>query len=150
MPRYHLQLIFCLMLMGLALTPLRGQMYTDAAGLRGGTSATLSYKKFVSAPLALEAIVGAYDYDFFGVAVLLQTHKELGRRLQWYWGVGPAATFRRDFNALGVMGALGLDLSFEAVPIDITLDWTPRVRIKEGSRWFFASAGVGLRYIIQY
>ncbi len=130
---------------------LKAQHYSDAAGLRGGTGATLSYKKFVSHPIAFEAIVGSYDYDFFGASILFQKHEDIGlRRMQWYWGVGPYLTAASNFSAWGIMGALGFDLSFEAIPIDITLDWTPRLRLKSGGRLFVRSAGVGLRYIIEY
>ena len=129
----------------------QAQYYTDAAGLRGGTGATITYKKFVSAPVAFEAILGSYDYDFFGVSLLFEKHEDIGvRRAQWYWGVGPYLTTARDFSAWGIMGALGLDASFESIPLNITIDWTPRLRLKDGGVAFLRSAGVGLRYIIQY
>ena len=131
--------------------PIEAQYYTDAAGLRGGTGATMSYKKFVSSPIAFEAIVGSYDYDYFGLSVLFEKHEETGmNRVQWYWGVGPYLTTARNFSSWGAMGALGIDLSFESIPINLTLDWTPRIRFKSGGRLFLRSAGVGLRYIIQY
>ncbi len=106
----------------------------------------------MSGTLALEAIVGSFDYDFFGSSILLEKHTEMNLgRLQWYWGVGPYITFGKDFTGFGAMGALGLDLSFEAIPIEISVDWTPRLRLAGASGRFFAdSAGVGLRYIIEY
>ncbi|NND07066.1 MAG: hypothetical protein HKN87_11870 [Saprospiraceae bacterium] len=130
----------------------KAQYYDAAAGLRGGTGATVSYKKFVSHSLALEAMLGSFDYDFFGSAVLLEKHTDIDLgRVQWYWGVGPYITFARDFTGLGAMGALGLDLSFESIPLQISLDWTPRLRLAGASgRFFVDSAGVGLRYIIEY
>jgi hypothetical protein len=132
--------------------PVEAQPYNQAAGLRGGTGANLTYKKFVSYKLALEAIVGSFDYDYFGTSILLQKHTDanLGT-LQWYWGVGPYVTFASDFTAIGAMGALGLDLSFQAIPIQLSLDWTPRLRLAGASgRFIVDSAGVGLRYIIDY
>ncbi len=146
-----IRLIVPLLLLGFSYNLVQAQYYRDAAGLRGGTGATISYKKFLSDPIALEAILGSYDYDFFGVSVLLQKHEDIGvRRVQWYWGVGPYLTTARNFSAWGIMGALGLDASFESIPINITVDWTPRLRLKSGGRAFLRSAGVGLRYIIAY
>jgi len=127
------------------------QPYQSALGLRGGTGATVTYKKFISEPIAFEAIVGSYDYEFFGLSVLFEKHKDIGvRRVQWYWGVGPFLTTARDFSAWGIMGALGLDASFESIPLNFTIDWTPRLRLKSGGSAFLGSVGVGLRYIIQY
>lgn len=128
------------------------QYYNAAAGIRGGTGATVSYKKFVSRPLALEVMLGSFDYNFFGSSILLEKHTDIDLgRVQWYWGIGPYITFGRDFTGLGAMGALGLDLSFESIPIEISLDWTPRLRLAGASgRFFVDSAGVGLRYIIEY
>ena len=128
------------------------QHYQSALGLRGGTGANVSYKKFVSRPLAIEAILGSFDYDYFGSSILLEKHTDIDLgRVQWYWGLGPYITFARDFTGFGAMGALGLDLSFESIPIEISLDWTPRLRLAGASAGLFAdSAGVGLRYIIEY
>ena len=129
-----------------------GQLYDHALGLRGGVGATVTYKKFVSEPLAFEAILGLYDYDYFGLGLLLEKHKYVGdlNRLLWYWGVGPYVTFGDNFTGVGVSGALGLDLSFEAIPIDITLDWLPRLRLVGGGRFLPSGGGIGIRYIIDY
>lgn len=128
------------------------QMYDSAAGLRGGTGATISYKKFLGRAIAFEGILGSYDYDFFGASILIEkyTDANLGR-VQWYWGVGPYLTFHRDFTAFGAMGALGVDFSFASIPIEISVDWTPRLRLAGAdAKLFTKSAGVGIRYIIAY
>ncbi len=134
------------------MTGAQAQLYDQALGLRGGVGATVTYKKFVSEPIAFEAILGLYDYDYFGLGLLLQKHKFVGdlNRLLWYWGVGPYVTFGDNFTGVGVSGALGLDLSFEAIPIDITLDWLPRIRLVGGGRFLPSGGGVGIRYIIDY
>lgn len=132
--------------------PVYSQMYRSAAGLRGGTGATVSYKHFIGREVAFEGILGSFDYDYFGASILFEKHTDanLGR-LQWYWGLGPYLTFSKAFTAFGAQGALGAEYSFEAIPIDISLDWTPRLRISGApSRLFTRSAGVGIRYIIDY
>ncbi len=128
------------------------QYYDSAAGLRGGTGATISYKKFLGQTIALEAIVGSFDYDYFGTGILIEKHADLGvGRVQWYWGVGPYLTFAKDFTGFGALGALGLDYALESIPLQFSLDWTPRLRIAGASGKFFnRSAGVGIRYIISY
>jgi len=147
------KLLTCFVVLCLAYTtPLIGQNYESAAGIRGGTGATVSYKNFLGRTLAMEAILGSFDYDYFGTAILLEKHIDanLGR-LQWYWGLGPYLTFASDFTGFGAMGALGADLSFGSLPINISLDWTPRFRLSGAkAKLFGASAGVGIRYIINY
>jgi len=134
------------------ITPAVAQNYESAAGIRGGTGATISYKNFLGQTLAMEGILGSFDYDFFGTAILLEKHIDanLGR-LQWYWGLGPYLTFAKNFTGFGAMGALGADISFGSLPINISLDWTPRFRLSGAkAKLFGASAGVGIRYIINY
>ncbi len=147
-------IIILLWLMSLGATlQLSAQMYDQAFGLRGGTSATLSYKNFLGREVALEAIVGSFDYDFFGASILFQkyTDANLGR-LQWYWGLGPYFEFRSEKTGFGGMGALGAEYSFSSIPIGISVDWTPRLRLAGGGSGNLVtrSAGVGLRYIISY
>jgi hypothetical protein len=132
--------------------PSYGQMYRTAAGLRGGTGATVSYKHFLGREVAFEGILGSFDYDYFGVSLLFQKHSDanLGR-LQWYWGLGPYLTFSKAFTAFGAMGAVGAEYSFSSIPIDISLDWTPRFRLSGApSKLFTRTVGVGIRYIIEY
>ncbi len=152
MMRYLLQLILAAGILFSFNSDLHAQFYDQAAGLRGGTGATVSYKKFLSIPLALEVIVGSFDYDYFGAGVLIEKHTEMNlSRFQWYWGVGPYINFASDFTAFGALGALGIDFSFESIPIQISADWTPRLRIAgEDGKLFLNSAGVGIRYIIEY
>lgn len=145
-------LISMILLSSLWVLPAYGQMYRSAAGLRGGTGATISYKHFMGRRVAFEGIIGSFDYDYFGAGILLEKHTDanLGR-LQWYWGLGPYLTFSKDFTAFGALGALGAEYSFASIPIGISLDWTPRFRLSGApAKLFTRSAGVGIRYIIDY
>ena len=149
-PLFRLCLVFCTLFF--LQSKVHAQFYDQAAGLRGGTGATVTYKKFLSDPLALEIIVGSFDYDYFGAGVLIEKHTEMNfSRLQWYWGLGPYINFSSDFTAFGAIGALGLDFSFESIPIQISVDWTPRIRLAGAdAKLIVKRAGVGIRYIISY
>jgi hypothetical protein len=51
-------------------------------------------------------------------------------RLTWYWGFGGSYTtwdfgVSDNYYELGVSGVLGLDYSFDDIPLNISLDWAP-------------------------
>lgn len=127
------------------------QNYNQAIGLRGGVGATVTYKKFFNEQFAMELLAGRYDFDFWGVSGMVLYHQELSQngRLLWYFGGGPYWLPRDGDNAFGVAGALGLDYSFESVPINLTLDWLPQLQFKGGG-FLFSGGGLGIRYILNY
>ena len=133
--------------------PLLSQPYNQALGLRGGIGATVTYKKFISTPLAIEGILGLYDYDYFGIGALFEKHTNVGNsdRFYWYWALGAYTSLGNEFSSLGITGGLGLDFSFESIPINISVDFLPRIRLFGDGRFTpTPSGGVGLRYIIDY
>lgn len=127
------------------------QNYNDAFGLRGGTGASITYKKFFGEHIAMELLGGRYDFDNWGVSGMVLFHQELSNngRLLWYWGAGPYWLPREGVNAFGLAGAIGLDFSFESVPINLTLDFIPQLQFKGGG-FLYSGGGLGIRYILNY
>lgn len=73
-------------------------------------------------------------YDFI--------HKPLGgEAFSWYAGVGASALIG-DFFLLGATAEIGLEYSFNTVPIVIGLDWRPTFWIIEETQ--FGADGFGL------
>lgn len=127
------------------------QNYNHAFGIRGGVGATLTYKKFFGEHIAMELLAGRYNFDNWGASGMVLYHQELSKngRLLWYVGGGPYVQPREGVNAFGLAGAIGLDLYFDSVPINLTLDFLPQLQFKGGG-FLHSGGGLGLRYIIDY
>ncbi|WNJ21093.1 hypothetical protein [Pontibacter sp. G13] len=139
--------ILTLVFLGVALTAqqAQAQYYKSAIGLRFGYPTSASFKTFITGPVALEANVGvrgvSSSYRWIQVGGLLEWHKdlELGEfsvdGLEWYVGGGAGAvfwTYFNDFNisnysstSLVVMGVLGLQYTFQDIPVTLSTDWAP-------------------------
>ena len=83
---------------------------------------------------------GKYYYDYaYGYAGFLIHGDYLNTRapliragifnLPWYWGAGLDLGVGSGSAAFAVHGNLGLAMEFRPLPIDIFLEWTPRVWI---------------------
>lgn len=153
---------------------LSGQDYQSAVGLRLGSPVSLSYKTFLGGePNALEAFVsyrtrtfanfGIEDYRWtsIGLGAAYQIHDEIDAvdGLYWYYGFGASVYFWSYNNdiffedesttSFGLQGYLGLDYTFENVPISLTLDWVPTYFINGYVDGFGADYGaLSVRYTI--
>lgn len=64
----------------------------------------------------------------------------------WYVGAGPSLYLNDPF-ALGAAGELGIDYRFEEVPISLSVDWRPTLRIVEDTDMLFGLFGLNIRYV---
>lgn len=115
------------------------QDYNSAIGLRFGYPTSISYKKFISEPGAIEVFAGFRSfafYNWFNIGGLYQHHWQLpsiADGLSWYAGGGASVFFWNyddgfvgDGNtSIGILGTIGLDYKFEDAPVNISLDWLP-------------------------
>ncbi len=142
-----------------------GQNYNSAIGARLGYPLALSYKKFISESGAIE-LYGAYrgysGYSWFSINGAYQVHKDFPgvENLQWYLGGGAGVyfwnfgnTFINDDYAttrIALQGYLGLEYTFDEVPLSISADWIPTIFLNDGFGDRFGSgfAGLGVRYVI--
>ncbi len=139
------------------------QVYNSAIGARLGYPLSLSYKTFISNESALEGYVGFrnwpnYRWVSVNGAYLLHFPIEEVPNLQWYVGGGGGLYFwnykvfgsERDSQVgLGVQAYLGIDYTFEEVPLNLTIDWIPTVFLSGYRTGFGATYGnVGVRYVM--
>jgi hypothetical protein len=141
--------------------------YKSAAGLRVGayTYANLSYKTFISQAGALEVVAG---FGGYGRGILLNSYTRLGGALLYqhhfdipnlnvsglkaYIGGGGLAGINlyrfgtNIFELGGVVGA-GLDYKFEELPLNISIDFYPGLRILPDIR-LISFGGISVRYTI--
>jgi hypothetical protein len=87
---------------------------------------------------------------------LYEIHKKIEgvNGLRWYYGPGVHVSFYdkgsyNGSNNLGVDGVLGLDLTFDGFPINLSLDWQPSFDFGEGAGFVSGFGGLSIRYFIK-
>jgi len=141
----------------------QAQSWEKAIGLRLGFPNSITYKQFISEDAAIEGIFGTRNEDgvrSINLSAAYQIHKSLiddnFGELRWYYGGGGTLIFF-NFNdnssqsggtSLGIQGYLGADYTFEGVPINLSLDWTPTFLFTGFGDGFGGDfGGVAIRYI---
>ena len=69
-----------------------------------------------------------------------------GEAFHWYAGVG-AFTVLDSYFQLGITGEIGLQYTFNGVPISISADWRPYFRIVEDTNFWAGGFGLNVRYV---
>lgn len=144
--------LFCTALM------VNAQDYKVGLGLRGGVSQGLTLKYFVSEQNAIEGILTTRWHGTL-LTGLYETHKDLNAiPLRWYYGYGAHLGFWEGFDehpwfddnkthlTLGVDGILGIEYTFDDLPINISLDWKPFFEFVGYSGFQGDSGAFSLRY----
>lgn len=137
------------LLLGFAMfttTKSTAQAYFDqAVGLRAGSGiiGAVTYKKYVNASDAIEAIVGLND-GLINVGGAYQRHFPITDGFDWYLGGGASLRISDGNIGIGIEGYLGIQYVFDDIPLNLTLDWVPSV---VGGNFAATSANLGIRYI---
>lgn len=139
------------------------QVYKSAIGARLGYPLSASYKTFISNSSALEGYVGfrgysAYRWISINGAYLIHRPIEGVTNLQWYFGGGAGVyfyTYDTGFfepgssTSFGLQGYIGLDYTFEDLPLNLTVDWIPTIFLNGFNNGFGGSYGsLGVRYVL--
>ena len=121
-----------------------GGGYKTALGIRLGSSVPaikngVTLKHF----FGNKAIEGILSFgDGTALCGLYEIHRPLGiSSLQWLIGAGGYVGFSSGAKSFGAAGIIGLDYKFEAIPLNVTLDWKPELNLV--SRIGFEASGVG-------
>jgi hypothetical protein len=135
------------------------QNYNNAVGVRLGWGFGGTIKHFFDDSKAVEGIVqfGGIYSRYAQITGLFQIHKPLddvAPGLQWYFGGGGFVGFfsgvysGRDVR-IGIAGNIGLDYTFEDIPLNLSLDWVPGIAIVGFGTGFGAgtAGGLAVRYI---
>jgi hypothetical protein len=119
---------FILVLSILVMSIAAQAQYSSAVGLRLGYPGAVSYKKFLNDANAVELMAGLY-YGDLSVGALYEIHKDLNvDNLRWYYGAGAQVSFYKGIKsgvAVGLSGTLGLDYSFDDLPLNLSIDIVP-------------------------
>jgi len=141
----------------------QAQSWEKAIGLRLGFPNSITYKQFISEDAAIEGIFGTRNEDgvrSINLSAAYQIHKPIlddnFGELRWYYGGGGTLVFFNfDDNStlsggtsIGIQGYLGVDYTFNDVPINLSLDWTPNFLFTGFGNGFGGDfGGVAVRYV---
>lgn len=147
---------------------INAQDYKTAIGGRLGYPLSASIKHFINESHALEANVGTRGFRshrWTNISAAYQIHKsfntnELPDNLKWYYGFGASVYFwswtndysyyRDEYSSssVGVQGYIGLDYTFDELPLNLTLDWVPSFFVNGFGNGLGAGYGsLGVRYV---
>ena len=133
------------------------QYYNSAIGVRLGNASGITGKVLFGNKFYLEGIFTArWDgFNITGLAEIVQPFPDTPG-LSWYYGFGANLGFwddpgdsssDTDLN-LGADFVLGMEYTFEDVPINLSIDWKPYFIIITNPRFEFDEFALSVRYTI--
>ncbi|GAA5224692.1 hypothetical protein GCM10025777_53230 [Membranihabitans marinus] len=143
-----------------SVTKIEAQNYDNAVGLRLGWGFAGSLKHFFTEDLAGEGIVNLRNSylgaSYFSVTALAQKHNPINDvpNLYWYYGGGAfAGFFSSEYTDssnvnIGIAGNLGLDYTFNDIPLNLSIDWIPSISLTGGHGFGAEAGGIAARYIL--
>ena len=138
---------------------LHAQNYNTGLGLRAGTFSGVTLKHFVSDRSAFEGILDT-RWRGFAIVGLYEIHNNLDvDNLRWYYGFGghvgfyhgyddhPWADDNKDYTIIGVDGILGIEYTFDEVPVNLSLDWKPVINLVGYNGFWADGFALSIRYV---
>lgn len=133
------------------------QDYNTGVGLRGGFESGLTIKHFVSSNTALEGLI-TIRWQGFDATGLCEIHNQAFEvdHLNWYFGGGAhlggyngneTASWGTYSTLIGIDGILGIEYNFTEAPINVSIDWNPRIDIYGFTRFRGEGVALSIRYI---
>jgi hypothetical protein len=135
------------------------QDYKTALGLRAGLPYGVTLKHFINKSNALEGIL-ASRWSGLVITGLYENESWIGNypALNWYWGFGAHAGFwdqgsNPNVNAsfvgvvIGVDAILGIEYTFDELPINLSLDLLPSLNVIGSTGWGGINGALSIRYV---
>lgn len=141
-----------------------GQGYKTGIGLRAGTFSGVSVKHSISNVNSIEGMLTTT----WGGAMLSGVfqwnnpinHEDIKEgNLNWYYGIGGSfGNHDYDFDnrpdreydlIFGPTGMLGLEYTFEDLPLNFSLDWQPVFDIVEEPHFLMSNAAFTFRFVFK-
>ena len=126
-----------------------GQEYSNALGIRLSTAQatinqSVSYRRYLNENTAIE---GLLSFDPIALGLLYEKIYPLGTPgLQWFFGGGAYVAFKGD-NVVGAMGIVGLDYTFQTIPLNLSLDWKPELNIINNVNFQASAVALSVRFV---
>lgn len=137
------------------------QTYQNAIGIRLGAYNGLNFKTFLQSDNALDfnlSFRNNNNFKRFIFTGLYEVHNNIDGApgLKWYYGGGGSlgSIKRDDENGrkydgdlfLSADGVLGLDYKIDAAPINLSLDWRPRLELTPNTDINAGDVGLAIRF----
>lgn len=140
-------------------TSLNAQEYKTSLGLRAGLPYGVTVKHFLNKENALEGIL-ASRWQGFIITGLYENEHWTGQYpgLNWFWGGGAHIGFWDAGNnpnlkstyygsVIGLDGVIGLEYTFDEVPINLSLDLMPTFNLLGYTGWGGINGALSIRYV---
>jgi len=121
--------LVCMMFLFASLS--QAQDYKSAIGAKLGYGLIASYKTFLNEKAAVD-IFGGIRWGGLAAGAYYLNHTPIKsvERLTWYWGFGGSFTtwdygISDNYYEIGISGVLGLDYTFDEIPLNVSVDWAP-------------------------
>ncbi len=136
-------------------TNANAQSYENAIGVRIGSYNGVNFKTFLNTNKALDLNLSVRSNDNFKRFILTglyEVHNPINGApgLLWYYGGGAsigsykAKNFEGDVF-LSADGVLGLDYKFDGVPLNLAIDWRPRLELTPNTNFGTGDVGLAIR-----
>jgi hypothetical protein len=155
------KIFFTLLFILFLVFSINAQDYKTSLGIRVGYPYGISIKHFLNEKNAVEGILAIRDGGFVATALYENEHWT-GQYpgLNWYWGLGAHVGFwdpganrfinKANFAGEGVIGVdaiLGLEYTFDEIPLNLSADVFPCVNLINTTGWGGLNWGISARYV---
>ena len=131
------------------------QSYENAIGVRIGSYNGVNFKTFLNTNKALDlnlSVRSNDDFKRFILTGLYEVHNPINGApgLLWYYGGGGSiGSYKvRNFESdvfLSADGVLGLDYKIDGIPLNLALDWRPRLELTPDTNFGTGDVGLAIR-----
>jgi hypothetical protein len=153
------KVLFALILTAILTTASKAQDYRNGIGLRAGFPYGITLKHFLSETNAVEGIL-ASRWGGFVITGLYENEHWTGEYpgLNWFWGFGahvgfwntganPRVNGTYAGPVIGADGILGLEYTFDEIPLNLSLDILPTVNLIGYTGWGGINGALSIRYV---
>jgi hypothetical protein len=150
-------ILIIVLAIGFAIT-VSAQEYKTGLGIRAGNSLGFNIKHFQSKKVALEGILST-RWEGFDITGLYEVHGQAFdvEHLTWYYGGGLHIGFYKgsdaywgepgtQYTVFGMDGILGMEYTFQEIPICLGLDWKPELNFT-GYTGIWSEFAFSVRYV---
>ncbi|HBS87942.1 MAG: hypothetical protein A2W91_10505 [Bacteroidetes bacterium GWF2_38_335] len=152
--------IALIVLIFVAAVAAKAQDYNTGIGIRLGPFSGVTLKHFLGEGKAVEGILNT-RYHGFSIHGLIEFEKPLGdvSGLSWYFGFGGHIGFYDRYNfpdhyayhedivTIGADGILGIEYTFEEIPLNLSIDWKPQIDLIGYGEFWGDGFALSARYI---
>ena len=150
-------LLLCLTagLLLIAQTSANAQSYENAIGVRIGPYNGVNFKTFLNTNKALDLNLSFRNNNNFKrifLTGLYEVHNPINGApgLLWYYGGGGSVGSYKndDFEGdlfLSADGVLGLDYKIDGAPLNLAIDWRPRLELTPNTNFGTGDVGLAIR-----